>query len=91
MVQVKARGGDMGRQRFQAGRAQELKLILRAMCVGMCVMDLALVFCSCVCFVQFGEEREGRSLGAQFNCVLLYIISSLFLPLCKSSTFQENI
>lgn len=44
MVRVKARGGDMGRQHIQAGRAQELKLILRAMCGGVCVMDLALVF-----------------------------------------------
>lgn len=57
----KARGGDVGRQCVQAGRAQELKSILRAVCVG--VGDgSGFGYCLCVCFVWFGEEREESSL-----------------------------
>lgn len=51
----------MGRQRVQAGRAQELKLILRAACVGVCDGS-GFGFCSRVCFVWLREEREESSL-----------------------------
>lgn len=56
MVQVKARGGNMGRQRVQAGRAQELKLILRAMCGGVCDgSGFGFLFMCLFCLVWGGE------------------------------------
>lgn len=58
MVRVKARGGDMGRQHIQAGRTQELKLILRAMCGGVCDGSGFGFFVHV--FVLFGLGRRGR-------------------------------
>lgn len=56
MVRVKARGGDMGRQCVQAGRAQELKLILRAMCGGVCDgSGFGFLFMCLFCSVWGGE------------------------------------
>lgn len=64
MVQGKARGGEMGLHMTRLAVLGTQVESMDSVCVGACVMDLALgfTFCSCVCLVRFGEEREESSL-----------------------------